>query len=95
MEEYLTVDELSTRIKFSKQSLYNLIHQGTFILGKHYLKPTPKKVLFKWTEIKSWMGDCNLESSDEKEYLLNNKERSRTDLKPQVHRCESKSSIII
>ena len=57
MEEYLTVKELSEKIKFSKQSLYNLIHRGSFILGKHYLKPTPKKILFKWSEILSWMGD--------------------------------------
>ena len=57
MEEYLTVRELSDKIKFSKQSLYNLIHRGTFILGKHYLKPTPKKILFKWSAIRKWMGD--------------------------------------
>jgi hypothetical protein len=57
MEEYLTIQELSARIKFSKQSLYNLIHRGTLVLGKHYLKPTPKKVLFKWSEILAWMGD--------------------------------------
>ena len=31
MEEYLTITELSARIKFSKQSLYNLIHKGTFV----------------------------------------------------------------
>jgi len=57
MEEYLTVRELSDKIKFSKQSLYNLIHKRTFTLGKHYLKPTPKKILFKWSEIRKWMGD--------------------------------------
>ena len=57
MEEYLTVKELSDKIRFSRQSLYNLIHKGTFVLGKHYLKPTPKKVLFKWTEIRGWMGE--------------------------------------
>ena len=57
MEEYLTVSELSEKIKFSRQSLYNLIHKGAFVLGKHYLKPTPKKVLFKWNEIRIWMGD--------------------------------------
>ena len=57
MEKYLTVKELSIKIKFSTQSLYNLIHKGTFVLGKHYLKPTPKKVLFKWTEIREWMGE--------------------------------------
>jgi len=57
MDEYLTVNELSARIKFSKQSLYNLIHKGSFVLGKHYLKPTPKKILFKWSEIQIWMGE--------------------------------------
>lgn len=57
MEEYLTVDELGARIKFSKQTLYNMIHNGSFILGKHYLKPTHKKVLFKWSEILAWMGE--------------------------------------
>jgi hypothetical protein len=60
MEEYLTVSELSDRIKYSKQSLYNLIYKGTFVLGKHYLKPSPKKILFKWSELKIWVEDsCN------------------------------------
>jgi len=60
MEEYLTINELSARIKFSKQSLYNLIHKGTFVRGRHYLKPTRKKVLFKWSEILAWMGDSSV-----------------------------------
>lgn len=58
-EEYLTVPELSARIKFSRQSLYNLIHKRTFVLGKHFLKPTPKKILFKWSEIQAWMGETS------------------------------------
>ena len=65
MEEYLTVDELSSKIKFSKQSLYNLIYKKTFIMGKHYFKPTPKKILFKWSEIQAWIerpSDCNDEA---------------------------------
>jgi len=70
MEKYLTVKELSIKIKFSTQSLYNLIHKGTFVLGKHYLKPTPKKVLFKWTEIREWMGEPphSQENPDTKTY---------------------------
>ncbi len=56
MEEYLTVKELSEKIKFSKQTLYNLIHTKRFVPGKHYIKPTPKKILFKWTEIEKWMS---------------------------------------
>jgi hypothetical protein len=55
MEDYLTVDELSSKIKYSKQSLYNLIYKKTFILGKHYFKPTPKKILFKWAAIQAWI----------------------------------------
>ena len=57
MEEYLTVKELSQRIKLAVQTIYNFIHLGKFILGKHYLKPTPKKILFKWSGIKEWMGE--------------------------------------
>ncbi len=54
-DEYLTIDELSSIIKFSKQSIYNLIHKKTLILGQHYFKPTPKKLLFKWDAIKAWI----------------------------------------
>ncbi len=56
MEEYLTVKELSQRIKLAVQTIYNFIHEEKFILGKHYLKPTPKKILFKWSAIEEWMG---------------------------------------
>ena len=54
-DEYFTIDEISSKIKFSKQSIYNLIHKKTLILGKHYFKPTPKKLLFKWDAIKAWI----------------------------------------
>ncbi|MFC1816452.1 helix-turn-helix transcriptional regulator [Thermodesulfobacteriota bacterium] len=67
MEEYLTVDELASRIKFSKRSLYNLIYKKTFVLGKHYFKPTPKKILFKWSEIQTWIerpSDASIETSE-------------------------------
>ena len=61
--EYLTVDELSQRIKFSKQTLYNMISKGEFILQEHYLKPTPKKVLFKWSAIQAWMENASCKSN--------------------------------
>jgi hypothetical protein len=54
-DELLTVAELSAKIKFSKQAIYNLIYRGEFILNKHYLKPLPKKILFIWTAIEEWM----------------------------------------
>ena len=77
MEEYFTVDELSETIKFSKQTLYNLIHKGIFILGKHYLKPSPKRILFKWSEIQAWMGETTVSNDDDP-----------TDFEVPAHICE-------
>ena len=64
MEEYLTVQELGERIKFSKQSIYNLIYKKKFILGVHYLKPTPKKILFVWSEVEKWLRQTTDEPSE-------------------------------
>lgn len=57
MEEYLTTDELCDRIKYQRQTIYNLIHRRVLLPGKHFFKPTPKKILFKWSEIQAWIGD--------------------------------------
>ncbi len=56
-DELLTVEELCERIKYKKQSIYNLIYRDKFILGIHFLKPSPKKILFKWSAILDWIGD--------------------------------------
>jgi hypothetical protein len=53
--EYLTVTELSLRIKYTEQSIYNLIHNGRFVEGLHFFKPTPKKILFKWQVVVNWI----------------------------------------
>lgn len=57
--EYLTVSELSQRIKYTEQSIYNLIYNGTFMEGRHFFKPTPKKILFKWLEVVHWIEGCD------------------------------------
>ena len=53
--QYLTVKELSEKIKFTQQSIYNMIHRGVFIKGTHYIKPSRKKVLFLWTAVYAWL----------------------------------------
>jgi excisionase family DNA binding protein len=55
IEEYLTVKEAAERIRFKRQTMYNLIHQRQFVLGKHYYKPTPKKILFIWSALQQWI----------------------------------------
>ena len=58
MEQYLTVKELSERLKLARQTIYNMIHKRDFILNHHYFKPTPRKILFKWSAMKIWLeGD--------------------------------------
>ena len=91
VEEYLTVKELSEKIKFSKQSLYNLIHRGTFVLGKHYLKPTPKKVLFKWVEIQEWMGESIHSKQD---IVYNNDSVEPASSRPDYLAMKKPSSLI-
>jgi predicted DNA-binding transcriptional regulator AlpA len=62
-EEYLTVAELSARIKYSVQSIYNMIYNGTFVKGQHYLKPSGKKVLFIWRAVQAWIERDNPENT--------------------------------
>lgn len=56
-EEYLTVSELSERVKYSRQTLYNMISMKRLIRGQHYLKPSRKKVLFIWSAIRAWLEE--------------------------------------
>lgn len=65
MEVYLTVQELSERIKIARQTIYNKIHKKEFILNVHYHKPTRKKILFKWSAVKQWLEGVELNSDYE------------------------------
>ena len=91
-EEYLQIDELSEKIKYKKQSLYNKIYKGEFVLGKHYLKPSPKKILFKWTGIKEWLGDdadCQIQDNEPFDYIKNSEEKYSHD-NTNSERCRIK-----
>ena len=55
MEEYLTTDELSQRIKMAPGSIRNLVSNGRLILNIHYVKPSKKKILFLWSAIEGWL----------------------------------------
>ncbi len=58
-EEYLTTPQLSDRIKHAPQTIYNNVSKGTWKLGQHYVKPSSRKILFKWSAIHAWLdGSC-------------------------------------
>ncbi len=52
--EYLTIAHLSRRIHYALQTIRNLMFQGVFRLGVHYVKPR-RWVLFKWSTIEQWL----------------------------------------
>lgn len=68
MEEYLTVKELSGRIKLAKQTIYNMIHKKEFVLNKHYYKPKAKIILFKWSAIEKWLEGDNPDLNESSSY---------------------------
>ena len=56
MEQYLTTQELSERIKLSPGTIRNLVWKNKLKLNVHYLKPTGK-LLFVWSEVQTWLHD--------------------------------------
>ena len=55
MEEYLTITELSGRIKMTPGSIRNLVWKGELVENVHYVKPTWRKLLFVWSAIEKWL----------------------------------------
>ena len=55
MEEYLTTQELSSRIKLAPGTIRNLIWNKTLKEGIHYIKPNGRKLLFVWSGCQAWL----------------------------------------
>lgn len=88
-EQYLTVKELSEKIKYSQQTIYNRIHDGIFIRGDHYIKPSRKKVLFLWSAVCKWLE--SIEASSVKTQKLAKKSNAKT---PVLSSTDSNKGII-
>ena len=70
MEEFLTTRELSDRIKMAPGTIRNLVWRNTFVENVHFVKPTPRKLLFVWSAMENWLrGDCNRHSVKEKSLI--------------------------
>ena len=66
MEEYLTTQELSQRIKMAPGTIRNLVWKKSFKENIHYVKPTGRKLLFIWTACQKWLhGDIQLPQNEE------------------------------
>jgi hypothetical protein len=68
MEEYLTTEELSDRIKLAPGTIRNMVYRGQFKLGIHYVKTGPRKLLFLWSGIADFLhGGTTPEISDSRQ----------------------------
>jgi len=54
-EEYLTINELGSRLKLTPKTIKNKMVNGTFIKGLHYFSPSGMGPRFKWSAIVAWM----------------------------------------
>jgi len=54
-EEYITIDELATRLRLSRKTIKNKMASGVFIKGIHYFSPAGMGPRFKWSAIVTWM----------------------------------------
>lgn len=54
-EEYLTIDELGSRLKLKSKTVKNKMVNGTFIKGVHFFSPDGMGPRFKWSAIVAWL----------------------------------------
>jgi len=56
-EEYLTITELSSRLKIKPKTIQNKMAVGIFRKGVHYVSPKGIRPRFKWSAIVAWLEE--------------------------------------
>ncbi len=56
-EEYLTITELSSRLKISPKTIKNKMASGIFKKRLHYFSPKGLRPRFKWSAIVGWLEE--------------------------------------
>jgi hypothetical protein len=54
--EYLSIRDLAGRIPYAERTIRNLMGQGRFRLGEHYIKPNGR-VMFRWSAVLAWLDE--------------------------------------
>ena len=55
LEEYLTIAELSARLKLKPKTVKNKMASGIFRKGIHYFSPEGLGPRFKWSAVVAWL----------------------------------------
>ncbi len=64
-EEYLTIAELSSRLKVEPKTVRNKMASGIFRKGVHYFSPRGLRPRFKWSTIVAWLEEKEEEKNQE------------------------------
>jgi hypothetical protein len=56
-EEYLSIAELSDRLKLEPKTIRNKMASGVFRKGIHYFSPQGLRPRFKWSAIVAWLEE--------------------------------------
>ncbi len=56
-EEYLTIDELGSRLKLKPKTIKNKMASGIFRRGVHYFSPKGMGPRFKWSAVVAWLEE--------------------------------------
>ena len=54
-EEYLTIEELSARLKIKPKTVKNKMAAGIFLKGVHFFSPPGLGPRFKWSAVVAWL----------------------------------------
>lgn len=58
---YLTVEELSERIKYDSRYIREHLKDRVFVEGVHYIRPFGRKILFVWEAVEAQMETRELQ----------------------------------
>ena len=57
-EEYLTIAEVSVRLKIKPKTVKNKMAAGIFRKGVHFFSPQGLGPRFKWSAVVAWLEQC-------------------------------------
>ena len=64
-EEYLTIAELSSRLKINPKTIKNKMASGIFKRGVHYFSPKGIGPRFKWSAVVAWLEEKEEQTTHE------------------------------
>ena len=92
-EEYLTIEELSARLKIKPKTIKNKMASGIFRKGIEYFSPKGLRPRFKWSAIVAWLEEKDKETAEQpvdaipmaRGYLLGSGTKSNTPIDTPRH----------